>query len=498
MYPQDPPNYNWTNFPASLRGNNNPPTSMFKQQSYDDCKDANGMVIPCEEVQNGMTPQDNKGNLFITDGQNVKNENPIYTAPNIQPALAQVQKKESKIDPFFAMRGAINGLSWLSGKAERNRQDQYMYDQYSQMGQLDPVNINDYQPNKFSLYAKYGGKMSKYLDGGETEGPGPKKRVPIVVNSKYDPRLKAYSDSLSVHNQAEQEYRNAKVSGIAGVGKDKMEIKLSSEKTLPYNEFTDDYENGRKKLLHFNNGTNENMQPENISRFRGTGVLGFFDYYNQARYKKPEQEVLYQRPIQNQPKPKASTALVGYNTKAELDNLKRNPKMKEVFAPGGGKSLGFQTVPDKPKAVYRPQQKEVLADPAQYQARIRGTITPAYPVDDAPATPQQTQTTASETRIYGPSNGYLGDRVNGKFVPTTQRNHLAKANQADIDLLNDPEGLDKYVSQKFKKGGYINKEGRYVHKDGKSTSRPGLWSNVYMKKHKKALGGTISKLLRGE
>jgi len=40
-----------------------------------------------------------------------------------------------------------------------------------------------------------------------------------------------------------------------------------------------------------------------------------------------------------------------------------------------------------------------------------------------------------------------------------------------------------------KKGGYINKQGMYVHRDGKTTSKPGLWSNVYMKNKKMALGG---------
>ena len=51
-------------------------------------------------------------------------------------------------------------------------------------------------------------------------------------------------------------------------------------------------------------------------------------------------------------------------------------------------------------------------------------------------------------------------------------------------------GKIPFNTEEYKKGGYINKAGRYVHKDGITTSKPGLWSNVYMK-NKKELGGII-------
>lgn len=45
--------------------------------------------------------------------------------------------------------------------------------------------------------------------------------------------------------------------------------------------------------------------------------------------------------------------------------------------------------------------------------------------------------------------------------------------------------------KKLKKyeGGYIGSNGRYAHKDGVTTSKPGLWSNLYLKNKKMALGG---------
>lgn len=146
---------------------------------------------------------------------------------------------------------------------------------------------------------KYGG-LNSYQKGGQLFQP-PGLRKPIFTNNPNDPRIRAYQDSLNLYNDVEKEYQDIKRSGIGLPGtKDEMKVKLSSEKLLPYNQFTNDYENGKKKFRHYNNGTNEYMDPQNISRFRGTGVLGFFDYFNQARFKKPEQPVIYQpSPINN-------------------------------------------------------------------------------------------------------------------------------------------------------------------------------------------------------
>jgi Phage tail lysozyme len=55
----------------------------------------------------------------------------------------------------------------------------------------------------------------------------------------------------------------------------------------------------------------------------------------------------------------------------------------------------------------------------------------------------------------------------------------------------------KTIDESFKKGGYINNNGRYVHKDGKSTSKPGLWSNVYMKNKKYEGGGGVTECPEG-
>lgn len=68
-------------------------------------------------------------------------------------------KRKDKLDPYFLLHGVTTGLSWLSGMVDRNRQNQYMQQQYSTLGQLNPVNTNDYQPNPYNLYAEKGGTI---------------------------------------------------------------------------------------------------------------------------------------------------------------------------------------------------------------------------------------------------------------------------------------------------------------------------------------------------
>jgi len=82
-----------------------------------------------------------------------------------------------KQDPYFKGLGkrmlstATTGLQWLSGIVERNRQNQYQQNQLSSLGQLDPLPISNFQPTAYNLYARYGGKLSKYQRGGKSLPP---------------------------------------------------------------------------------------------------------------------------------------------------------------------------------------------------------------------------------------------------------------------------------------------------------------------------------------
>ncbi len=65
----------------------------------------------------------------------------------------------TKPDALAAYNTIQAGTAWLAGMKDRGRQDQYMYDQYSTLGQRSPANTEDYQPNPYNLYSRYGGKM---------------------------------------------------------------------------------------------------------------------------------------------------------------------------------------------------------------------------------------------------------------------------------------------------------------------------------------------------
>lgn len=52
--------------------------------------------------------------------------------------------------------------SEISGRVARARQNQYDYMQQTALGMMNPMPTTDYQPNPYSLYAKYGGSLKKY------------------------------------------------------------------------------------------------------------------------------------------------------------------------------------------------------------------------------------------------------------------------------------------------------------------------------------------------
>lgn len=84
--------------------------------------------------------------------------------------------------------------------------------------------------------------------------------------------------------------------------------------------------------------------------------------------------------------------------------------------------------------------------------------------------PQQDQMPEAEGQImYGPSNGAIGFMTEQGFVPIKSRNHLSKSNQADIDLLNDNEALQKYVK--------MNPRFKYGGKNKKKYAFPGSYAN---------------------
>lgn len=86
------------------------------------------------------------------------------TQPNTPPATAA-----QKSDPwmgYLTMRTGMVGLSELAGATDRNRQNDYYYNQLSTLGQTDAIPVDDYQPNPYNLYMRMGGNLKHYNAGG--------------------------------------------------------------------------------------------------------------------------------------------------------------------------------------------------------------------------------------------------------------------------------------------------------------------------------------------
>lgn len=64
----------------------------------------------------------------------------------------------------LGVQAATDALGEISGRVDRGRQNQYMYNQYSTLGQMLPMPAQNYQPNPYSLYAKMGGSLKRYMN----------------------------------------------------------------------------------------------------------------------------------------------------------------------------------------------------------------------------------------------------------------------------------------------------------------------------------------------
>lgn len=177
--------HEWAHAKKDMGGTNMKYRGKKKYQIGGDtpCYDAIGNEIPCpgKEMTNvagnaawyqpqpneqPMTlPQANPLDLATSQGTPSPFEaNPIRQGSKGWEIIPDYRRE--KQDPFFAIQGATTGLSWLSGLMERKRQDKYMQQQMAQLNQMNPMPSTDFQPNPFSLYAKYGGSLKKYATGG--------------------------------------------------------------------------------------------------------------------------------------------------------------------------------------------------------------------------------------------------------------------------------------------------------------------------------------------
>lgn len=86
-----------------------------------------------------------------------------------QTYLDSVKKKNKPKNPMTAqevgllMQSLRTGAGFFAGVKERSRQNQYDWEQQTALGQMNPMPLDDFQPNPFSLYAKYGGNLKTIM-----------------------------------------------------------------------------------------------------------------------------------------------------------------------------------------------------------------------------------------------------------------------------------------------------------------------------------------------
>lgn len=251
-------------------------------------KDATGQNQANAYNPNEATPEEaEKAEQFTTTNPTLEKEAKAPTKPNL--------------DPYWLFRGFRNGMSWLSGKVERGRQNRYDWMQQTALGQMNPMPTDDFQPNPYNLYMQKGGNLktiikdyNKYtndaqmdMGDGKLDDKGRMQkggRAPIYTDNPNDPRLRAYNDSLNLYNSGqrmEADYQSLK-SRRPEIAKKEHRYKYGQNPALD-KEFT-----GKIKpieILH-----NDYLHP-------GRKNDGETDYqWISGNFKKPVQPIVYQKP----------------------------------------------------------------------------------------------------------------------------------------------------------------------------------------------------------
>lgn len=91
----------------------------------------------------------------------------------------------SNFDPELLLNLLTTGFAGVGNAMENARQDQYDWDQMQKMNQLTYSPYSNFQPNPYSLYAKYGGSLKKYMqDGGRLVSEVPMGYQPLRTEGK--------------------------------------------------------------------------------------------------------------------------------------------------------------------------------------------------------------------------------------------------------------------------------------------------------------------------
>lgn len=109
----------------------------------------------------------------------------------------QMQNNMTPQDLGIGLGRFTNLLSEISGRIERGRQNKRDYREQTSLGKFNPMPNSNFQPNPYSLYAKYGGKLKDYQQGGTLPSQGFINYMDIVAANQPKPSYKFPARLLS-------------------------------------------------------------------------------------------------------------------------------------------------------------------------------------------------------------------------------------------------------------------------------------------------------------
>jgi len=89
---------------------------------------------------------------------------PTYASAQRNPSIARSNNPYQTLQNIgINMRAIRTGLGEIAGRVERGRQNQYDYEQQTALGMMNPMQVDDFQPNPYNLYMQYGGNLNTIL-----------------------------------------------------------------------------------------------------------------------------------------------------------------------------------------------------------------------------------------------------------------------------------------------------------------------------------------------
>lgn len=98
-----------------------------------------------------------------TELQDLIDKGILETPPdyNQEPKKRRTRRGINRLGLYNGLHAGQNALAFIGSAMDRGRQNSYMANQMSTLGQIDPIPVENFQPNPYSLYARFGGKLKK-------------------------------------------------------------------------------------------------------------------------------------------------------------------------------------------------------------------------------------------------------------------------------------------------------------------------------------------------